>query len=687
MENDLAPLIDQAMMRDRWNFRRRWEALRARGGGPAVEGLRRQVEASIAARQRRLQERPAIRYPEELPVSGRRDEIRAAIEQHQVVVVCGETGSGKTTQLPKILLEMGRGVAGMIGHTQPRRIAARSVAARIAEELGTNVGEAVAYKIRFSDNVSEKTYIKLMTDGILLAETQNDRFLNGYDTLIIDEAHERSLNIDFLLGYLKQLLPKRPDLKIIITSATIDPGSFSKHFNDCPIVMVSGRTYPVEVRYRDPLPARIVDELEDGERVVEEVDEEEPDMLAAVVRGVEECAAEGAGDVLVFLSGEREIREAGKAIDDAMGGRVEIVPLYARLSTQEQQRVFATGKKRRIVLATNVAETSLTVPGIRYVVDSGLARISRYAPRSKVQRLPIEPVSQASANQRAGRCGRIAPGVCVRLYSESDFQTRPVFTEPEILRTNLAAVILQMKALRLGAVEDFPFLEKPNARLIADGYQTLLELGAVDKELKLTPLGEKLARLPIDPRIARMIIAGQAEGVEEEVLVIAAAMSVQDPRERPLEKQQAADAAHEEFRDEDSDFLSYLKLWTWWKGASKEMGAGKLRRACSDRFLSYVRMREWIDVHSQLEEVLGELRGEERAARAGNRSSNRSEKRSAPRPPAPGSPRPAPMRDRKTPAAPRSGAVAPPRPLQRGFVPPRAGDGPNSAQVIPPAGP
>jgi ATP-dependent helicase HrpA len=688
MENDLAPLIDQAMMRDRWNFRRRWEALRARGGGPAVEGLRRQVEASIAARQRRLQERPAIRYPEELPVSGRRDEIRAAIEKHQVVVVCGETGSGKTTQLPKILLEMGRGVAGMIGHTQPRRIAARSVAARIAEELGTNIGEAVAYKIRFSDNVSEKTYIKLMTDGILLAETQNDRFLNGYDTLIIDEAHERSLNIDFLLGYLKQLLPKRPDLKIIITSATIDPGSFSKHFNDCPIVMVSGRTYPVEVRYRDPLPARIVDELEDGERVVEEVDEEEPDMLAAVVRGVEECAAEGAGDVLVFLSGEREIREAGKAIDDAMGGRVEIVPLYARLSTQEQQRVFATGKKRRIVLATNVAETSLTVPGIRYVVDSGLARISRYAPRSKVQRLPIEPVSQASANQRAGRCGRIAPGVCVRLYSESDFQTRPVFTEPEILRTNLAAVILQMKALRLGAVEDFPFLEKPNARLIADGYQTLLELGAVDKELKLTPLGEKLARLPIDPRIARMIIAGQAEGVEEEVLVIAAAMSVQDPRERPLEKQQAADAAHEEFRDEDSDFLSYLKLWAWWKGASKEMGAGKLRRACNDRFLSYVRMREWIDVHSQLEEVLGELRGEERAARAGNRSSNRPEKRSALRPPAPTGTRPAPMRDRKTAAAPHSGAVAPPRPpLQRGFVPPRAGDGPEGAQVIPPAGP
>lgn len=401
-------------------------------------------------------------------------------------------------------------------------------------------------------------------------------------------------------------------------------------------------------------------------------------MLAAVVRGVEECAAEGAGDVLVFLSGEREIREAGKAIDDAMGGRVEIVPLYARLSTQEQQRVFATGKKRRIVLATNVAETSLTVPGIRYVVDSGLARISRYAPRSKVQRLPIEPVSQASANQRAGRCGRVGPGVCVRLYSESDFQTRPVFTEPEILRTNLAAVILQMKALRLGAVEDFPFLEKPNARLIADGYQTLLELGAVDKELKLTPLGEKLARLPIDPRIARMIIAGQAEGVEEEVLVIAAALSVQDPRERPLEKQQAADAAHEEFRDEDSDFLSYLKLWEWWKASSKEMGAGKLRRACSDRFLSYVRMREWIDVHSQLEEVLAELRGEERAARPQH-------------PPTPAGPRPLPFRGRKPAEKPRpSPVVAPARmpaparpPVQRGFVPPRSGDAANRPATPP----
>ncbi len=607
---EASALIERAMLRERWGFWRRWESLRGRGAPvEEVARLMAQVRASVEVRERRERERPAVRYPEELPVSARREEIAAAIRENQVVVVCGETGSGKTTQLPKICLEMGRGVAGMIGHTQPRRIAARSVAGRIAEELGTKSGEAVAYKIRFSDNVSERTYIKLMTDGILLAETQaggGDRFLNAYDTIIIDEAHERSLNIDFLLGYLKQLLPKRPELKVIVTSATIDPGSFSKHFGNCPIVMVSGRTYPVEVRYRDPAPPRVVDELEDGERVVEEVDEEEPDMLAAVVRGVEECVQEGPGDVLVFLSGEREIREAGKAVEEALGSGVEIVPLFARLSVEEQQRVFAPGKKRRVVLATNVAETSLTVPGIRYVVDSGLARVSRYAPRSKVQRLPIEPISQASANQRAGRCGRVGPGVCVRLYAEEDFLSRPAFTEPEILRTNLAAVILQMKALRLGAVEDFPFLEKPNGRLIADGYQTLLELGAVDKEQRLTALGADLARLPLDPRIARMILAGQAEGVQEEVLVIAAALSVQDPRERPLEKKAAADAAHEAFRDEDSDFLAHLKLWSWWRQAQKEMGSGKLRRACAERFLSYVRMREWADVHRQLEEVMAE---------------------------------------------------------------------------------
>jgi ATP-dependent helicase HrpA len=576
--------------------------------------LRRQVEESVRRREARFAARPPIWYPEELPVSGKRDELRAAIERHQVVVVCGETGSGKTTQLPKICLEMGRGVAGMIGHTQPRRIAARSVAARIAEELNSRVGDFVAYKVRFSDNVSDKTYIKLMTDGILLAETQGDRFLTAYDTIIIDEAHERSLNIDFLLGYLKQLLPKRPDLKVIITSATINPQSFSEHFSNCPIVMVSGRTYPVEVRYRDPHAPPEVDVLEDGSEVVTpEVDEEEPDLMQAVVKGVEEVMGLGQGDVLVFLSGEREIREASNELEGAFGGRIEIVPLFARLSTEEQQRVFLPSRKRRVVLATNVAETSLTVPGIRYVVDSGLARISRYSPRSKVQRLPIEPVSQASANQRCGRCGRVAAGVCVRLYSEESFAGRPLYTEPEILRTNLAAVILQMKALKLGAIEDFPFLEKPNARLIADGYQTLLELGAVDKAQGLTPLGMKLSRLPIDPRIARMVLAGQEEGVEPEVLIIAAALSVQDPRERPMDKQEAADAAHAFFKDPDSDFLSYLKLWDWYHREAKNLSSNKLRKACKERFLSYTRMREWHDIHEQLGELLGEIREEERA--------------------------------------------------------------------------
>jgi ATP-dependent helicase HrpA len=620
MDQDLGKLIARAMLRDQWALRRRWEALRGKSGPPRISAeaaLRREAGASIAMRERRERERPRVRYPEELPVAGRREEIIAALTYNQVIVVCGETGSGKTTQLPKICLDMGRGVAGMIGHTQPRRIAARSVAARIAEELGTKVGRQVGFKVRFSDNVSEQTHVKLMTDGILLAETQGDRFLSQYDTIIIDEAHERSLNIDFLLGYLKQLLPRRPDLKVIITSATIDPESFSRHFGGCPVIMVSGRTYPVEVRYRDPHPPRVVEVGKDGTQVVEqEMDEEEPDILKAIVEGVKEVSAEGPGDVLVFLSGEREIRETAAALEDEMGNRVELLPLYARLSTEEQQQVFLPAKKRRIVLATNVAETSLTVPGIRYVVDPGLARVSRYAARSRgggVQRLPIEPVSQASANQRMGRCGRVAAGVCVRLYSEEDFLGRPFFTEPEILRTNLAAVILQMKALRLGRIEDFPFLQPPNARLIADGYQTLLELGAVTKGQELTALGAKLARLPIDPRIARMILAGQEEGVEKEVLIIAAALSVQDPRERPLEKQEAADAAHGEFRDESSDFLSYLKLWEWYHRQAKQLSSNKLRRACQEHFLSFTRMREWHDIHGQLEELLGEMREEEQA--------------------------------------------------------------------------
>lgn len=658
MENHLDQLISRAMLRDQWRFRQQARSHPHHPRASAVPDLHARIHQSIRLREDRERQRPTPKFPPELPVSEKRSEIAAAIAAHQVVVICGETGSGKTTQLPKICLELGRGVAGMIGHTQPRRIAARSVAARIAEELHTRIGEQVAYKIRFSDNVSDRTYIKLMTDGILLAETQNDRFLNAYDTLIIDEAHERSLNIDFLLGYLKQLLPKRPDLRLIITSATIDPQSFSRHFNDCPIVMVSGRTYPVEVRHRDPHVPKILELEEDGARTeIEELDEDEPDMLRAIVDAVDELLAAGTGgDILIFLSGEREIRETADELSSRLHNKVEILPLFARLSAEEQQRVFQLSKRRRIVLATNVAETSLTVPGIRYVIDPGLARISRYSPRSKVQRLPIEPVSQASANQRMGRCGRVAAGICIRLYSEENFAGRPVFTEPEILRTNLAAVILQMKALRLGPIEEFPFLQPPNARLIADGYQTLLELGAVTKELQLTPLGQQLARLPIDPRIARMVVAGQGEGVEKELLIIAAALSVQDPRERPLDKQQAADAAHAEFRDEHSDFLSYLKLWSWYHQQAKQLSTNKLRRACQERFLSYTRMREWHDIHEQLQELLNEMRPQpQQPARL----------------PAQGRPRPNPPRPRRrpftrpaqsatsTPAGPAAAAASP----------------------------
>ncbi|MCL2646762.1 MAG: DEAD/DEAH box helicase [Phycisphaerales bacterium] len=635
----LDALVPQAMLRDQWNFRRRLAPLRQRRL-PAPPALIRQIQASVALRTHRERFRPRPTFPPELPVSEKRDEIARAIMQNQVVVICGETGSGKTTQLPKICLELGRGIAGMIGHTQPRRIAARSVCARIAQELHTRVGHGgghVAYKIRFSDTVSDHTNIKLMTDGILLAETQNDRFLNQYDTLILDEAHERSLNIDFLLGYLKQLLPRRPDLKLIITSATIDPVSFSKHFENAPIVMVSGRTYPVELRYREPYDQMIAGDdpsrdreggtgtvppppsLSHGRSLTvaaqkcsdpQDFDEEEPDFLQALIAAVDEVVAEGPGDVLVFLSGEREIREAASELESHLrkgrGVRVDILPLFARLSAAEQQRIFEPSGRRRIILATNIAETSLTVPGIRYVIDPGLARISRYAPRSQVQRLPIEPISQASANQRMGRCGRVSAGVCIRLYSEENFLARPLFTEPEILRTNLAAVILQMKALRLGSIEAFPFIDRPGAKLIADGYQTLLELGAINKQLELTALGGKLARLPIDPRLARMIVAAADEGVEKEVLIIAAALSVQDPRERPLEQQQAADAAHMEFRDEDSDFLSYLKLWEWYHRQAKSLSSSKLRRACREHFFSYTRLREWQDIHQQLQELLQE---------------------------------------------------------------------------------
>ena len=566
-----------------------------RPAGRSLDELTADLDASIAERARRYRARPRPTFPDDLPVVQKRGEIAAAIAAHQVVVVCGETGSGKTTQLPKICLESGRGVDGMIGHTQPRRIAARSVAARIAAELNTSLGAVVGYKVRFGDRTSPDTYVKLMTDGILLAETQGDRDLHAYDTLIIDEAHERSLNIDFLLGYLKQLLPRRADLKIIVTSATIDPQRFSKHFGDAPIVEVSGRTYPVEVRYRA--------------LKSEDPDEDDREQTHGILEAVDELAREGPGDVLVFLPGEREIREAAEELRKHHPPQTEILPLFARLSGDEQSKIFQPHGRRRIVLATNVAETSLTVPGIKYVVDVGTARISRYSTRTKVQRLPIEPISQASANQRKGRCGRVSEGICIRLYSEPDFLARPLFTEPEILRTNLAAVILQMKAYRLGPVEQFPFVEPPDARLIRDGYSTLAELGAVDEEFELTPVGRTLARLPVDPRLGRMILAADAENCMNEVLVIASALSIQDPRERPVELQQVADQAHQQFIYEGSDFLSYLKLWDFFKEKSKHLSNSQLRKQCKAQFLSYRRLREWHEVHQQLHRAVVETGG------------------------------------------------------------------------------
>jgi ATP-dependent helicase HrpA len=596
--NTLHTRLDQCMLRDRHPLRRRLRGVErsaqaARDVTHALAAIAADIDSSTARREHRRRNLPKPAYPDNLPVVEKREDIKDAIAKNPVVVLCGETGSGKTTQLPKICLELGRGVDGLIGHTQPRRIAARSVARRIAEELETSVGHAVGFKVRFSDQVSENTYVKLMTDGILLAETQGDPFLEQYDTLIIDEAHERSLNIDFLLGYIKQLLPKRPELKVIITSATIDPQRFSKHFNDAPILMVSGRTYPVEVRYR-PL------QSEDPEE--EDIQHEE-----AILRAVDECAAAGRGDVLIFLSGERDIREAAEALRKHHPPQTDIMPLYARLSAEEQMKVFKPHQGRRIVLATNVAETSLTVPNIRYVIDPGFARISRYNARNKVQRLPVERISRASADQRKGRCGRVGPGVCIRLYSEEDFNSREEFTPPEIVRTNLASVILQMKALRLGDVTEFPFIEPPDYRQVRDGYQTLHELGAIDENNELTETGRQLSRLPIDPRIGRMILAAREENVLEDVLVIAAALSVQDPRERPMDMQEAADQAHEKWRDENSDFLAYLHLWRWFEDRRAHLTTSQLRKACRTNFLSYVRMREWREIHTQLKELVGEL--------------------------------------------------------------------------------
>jgi len=546
---------------------------------------------------------PEISFPEELPVCGRRDEIAAAISQHQVVIVCGETGSGKTTQLPKICLTLGRGERGLIGHTQPRRIAASSTAKRIAQELGTAAGLHVGYKVRFNDTLSDGAWVKLMTDGILLAETQGDPLLRQYDTLIIDEAHERSLNIDFLLGYLKQLLPKRPDLKLIITSATIDADRFAKHFESAgqaaPVIEVSGRLYPVEVRYRPVEP-----ELKPGTAAAPSAAvkaKEQRDLMDAIVDAADELARLGSGDILVFLPGEREIRDAAEALRKHHPPHVEILPLFARLSAQEQERVFKTSNARRIILATNVAETSLTVPGIRYVIDAGTARVKRYSYRNKVEQLQVEPIAQSAANQRAGRCGRVAAGVCIRLYEEQDFLQRPKFTEPEILRSSLAAVILRMKALRLGDVEAFPFIEAPLGRAIADGYQLLQELGAVDDERGLTALGQALAKLPLDPRVGRMMLAGRDHQCLSEMLIIASALSVQDPRDRPAEAQGAADHAHKKFADEKSEFVSYLKIWSWFSEAIEHKKSNRLlQEQCRENFLSQMRLREWRDVHSQL---------------------------------------------------------------------------------------
>ncbi|MGW7259767.1 ATP-dependent RNA helicase HrpA [Streptomyces sp. NPDC054834] len=607
----LAPRLTELSLRDAHRLGRRLEGARKIRKPEARAAVLAEIEAEVDKAETRMDERrshvPAVTYPEQLPVSQKKDEIAAAIRDHQVVIVAGETGSGKTTQIPKICLELGRGVRGMIGHTQPRRIAARTVAERIAEEMDTPLGEAVGWKVRFTDQVNpDATFIKLMTDGILLAEIQTDRELRAYDTIIIDEAHERSLNIDFLLGYLAQLLPRRPDLKVVITSATIDPERFSRHFGDAPIVEVSGRTYPVEVRYR-PL-------------LEEDSDDADRDQITAITDAVEELMAEGKGDILVFLSGEREIRDTADALEKKKYPRAgganwqgtEVLPLYARLSHAEQHRVFQQHTGRRIVLATNVAETSLTVPGIKYVIDPGFARISRYSHRTKVQRLPIEPISQASANQRKGRCGRTSDGICIRLYTEDDFLSRPEFTDAEILRTNLASVILQMTAAGLGDIEKFPFIDPPDHRNIRDGVQLLQELHALDPAQKdprkrLTDTGRKLAQLPVDPRLARMVLEAERNGCVREVMVIAAALSIQDPRERPADKQTQADQQHARFKDETSDFLAYLNLWRYIREQQKERGSSSFRRMCKQEYLNFLRIREWQDIYTQLRTVAKQM--------------------------------------------------------------------------------
>ncbi|MCK0536126.1 ATP-dependent RNA helicase HrpA [Alcanivorax quisquiliarum] len=582
----LSARLDQAMLADQPRLARRLAGLRKRFDARAAQQVEAALAASVALRERRAALTPRIDWPD-LPVVHSLDALQEAIESHQVVVVAGETGSGKTTQLPKLCLALGRGRAGMIGHTQPRRLAARAVAARIAEEIGSSVGAMVGFKVRFQDQVGPESLVKLMTDGTLLAEIQQDRLLRQYDTLIIDEAHERSLNIDFLLGYLKQLLPRRPDLKIIITSATIDHERFAAHFSGAPVLEVSGRTYPVEVRYRDSADEGERDLRREVELVLREIEQEERGQLPP------------ARDVLVFLSGEREIRELHHHLRRCEFRDTEFLPLYARLSQQEQHRVFSPHRGRRVVLTTNVAETSLTVPGIRYVIDAGTARISRYSVHSKVQRLPVEAISQASAEQRKGRSGRVMPGICYRLYSEADFLSRPAFTDPEIRRTNLAAVILQMADLGLGELEDFPFIDPPDGRLVRDGYRLLEELGAIEGRT-LTPVGRELARLPVDPRLARMVLRASETGALREALIIVAALAVQDPRERPHEQQQQADQAHQPFVDKQSDFLLFLKLWEWAEAQRVALTRNQYERLLKKTFLSPTRMREWRDTHHQL---------------------------------------------------------------------------------------
>ncbi|WP_372882236.1 ATP-dependent RNA helicase HrpA [Psychromonas sp.] len=594
--------LSQALYQDQFPLSRRIDTVLKQKNTEKVElaltKIACDIQTSIDARKLRLLNLPTVSYPESLPVSQKKDDILAAIRDNQVVIIAGETGSGKTTQIPKICLELGRGVSGLIGHTQPRRLAARTVANRIAEELDSTVGETVGYRVRFTDKVSPQSYIKLMTDGILLAEIQNDRFLSQYDTIIIDEAHERSLNIDFLLGYLKRLLPRRPDLKVIITSATIDPERFSKHFaingKDAPIIEVSGRTFPVETLYR-PL-----DEYAGG------------DQIEGIFNAVDELQRLGRGDILIFMNGEREIRDTADALNRRKLRDTEVLPLFARLSVAEQNRIFQSHRGQRIVLATNVAETSLTIPGIKYVIDTGTVRISRYSYRTKVQRLPIEPISQASANQRKGRCGRVSEGVCIRLYGEDDFLSRPEFTDPEILRTNLSSVILQMLSLGLGELNQFPFVQPPEDRNIKDGLALLEELGAVDLSAKnprkkLTPLGRQLAKLPVDPRLARMILAAQEFGCVHEVMVISAALSIQDPRERPLDKQQASDEKHRRFFDKDSDFMAFVNLWDYLKEQRDELSSSHFRKMCQKEFLAYMRVREWQDIYAQINQVIDEL--------------------------------------------------------------------------------